>query len=154
MKGYSVNMKKDVKLYNMIFPPFILITFTPWFFVFSLVGNFLIDSAVLTVIMLVVFKKFDRSFYIRKIFILWGLGFGADFIGCFYILYANRFFDDNIWMIIIGIIISSACIFALDFVSAFLPCKTMTLRQKLLSALAFAVLTAPYTFLMRSTVFM
>lgn len=148
-------MKKDFKLYNFILPPFILIGFSPWFLGISLVGNFLIDSAVLSIIMLVVFKKFDKTIYIKKIFWLWLLGFSADIIGLFYIfavsLVGGNISYNNLPMIISGIIIAGGCIFLLDY---FVFRKSdMTKKQAVLSALAFAVFTAPYTYMLRYFVF-
>ena len=144
-------MKKDYKLYNFILPPFILIGFSPWFLGLSLVGNFLIDSAVLSIIMLVVFKKFDKSFYIKKMFWLWLLGFSADIIGLFYIFTVSsvggNISYNNLPMIISGIIIAGGFIFLLDY-HVFRK-SDMTKKQALLSALTFAVLTAPYTFMLR-----
>lgn len=144
-------MKKDYKLYNFILPPFILIGFSPWFLGLSLVGNFLIDSAVLSIIMLVVFKKFDKSFYIKKMFWLWLLGFSADIIGLFYIYTVSsvggNISYNNLPMIISGIIIAGGFIFLLDYLV--FRKSDMTKKQALLSALTFAVLTAPYTFMLR-----
>ncbi len=144
-------MKKDYKLYNFILPPFILIGFSPWFLGLSLVGNFLIDSAVLSIIMLVVFKKFDKTFYIKKMFWLWLLGFSADIIGLFYIFTVSsvggNISYNNLPMIISGIIIAGGFIFLLDYLV--FRKSDMTKKQALLSALTFAVLTAPYTFMLR-----
>ncbi len=144
-------MKKDYKLYNFILPPFVLIGFSPWFLGISLIGNFIIDSAVLSIIMLVVFKKFDKSFYIKKIFLLWGLGFLADIVGLLYLFFLAvcgfNLSYNNLSIIISGIIIAGGFIFLLDY---FVFRKSdMTNKQAVLSALTFAVLTAPYTFMLR-----
>lgn len=56
-------MKKDVRLYNLIFPTFMLFTFNPLFWGISLAGNFIIDSIVLLIISLAVYKKLSISFY-------------------------------------------------------------------------------------------
>lgn len=144
-------MKKDYKLYNFILPPFVLIGFSPWFLGISLIGNFIIDSAVLAIIMLVVFKKFDKTFYIKKIFWVWGLGFLADIIGLFFIFFAYisgvHLYINIIGVILIGIVLAGGCIFLLDFLV--FRKSDMTKKQALLSALTFAVLTAPYTFMLR-----
>lgn len=42
-------MKKDVKLYNMILPPFMLFFFIPTLWIVSALGNFIIDSIVLLI---------------------------------------------------------------------------------------------------------
>lgn len=72
----------------MILPPFILITFIPWFAFLSLIGNFIIDSLVLLIISFVVFKKMDWTFYSKTIFKVWLLGFVSDFIGVIFLLIA------------------------------------------------------------------
>jgi hypothetical protein len=152
-------MKKDYKLFNFILPPFLLIGFTPAFLVLSLVGNFVIDSAVFAVILLIVFKKFDSKLYVRKIFVLWGLGFLADFIGIFYYIlieitmsYGASYEKANtLVLIFLGILIASLAIFLLDYFVVFRRID-MTKKQAVISALAFAVLTAPYTLLLRLSV--
>jgi hypothetical protein len=149
-------MKKDYKLFNFILPPFLLIGFTPAFLVLSLVGNFVIDSAVFAVILLIVFKKFDSKLYVRKIFVLWGLGFLADFIGIFYYILieidASYEKANSLVLIFLGILIASLAIFLLDYFVVFRRID-MTKKQAVISALAFAVLTAPYTFLLRFSVY-
>ncbi|MEE3333954.1 MAG: hypothetical protein VZR54_06730 [Ruminococcus sp.] len=149
-------MKKDYKLFNFILPPFLLIGFTPAFLVLSLVGNFVIDSAVFAVILLIVFKKFDSKLYVRKIFVLWGLGFLADFIGIFYYILieidASYEKANSLVLIVLGILIASLAIFLLDYFVVFRRID-MTKKQAVISALAFAVLTAPYTFLLRFSVY-
>ena len=42
-------MKKDKKLYNMIFPPYIEFLFTPLVFI-PIIGNFIIDGLLVLVI--------------------------------------------------------------------------------------------------------
>ena len=51
-------MKKDVKLYNMILPPFMLFFFVPTLWIVSALGNFIIDSIVLLIISIFIYKKF------------------------------------------------------------------------------------------------
>ena len=51
-------MKKDVKLYNMILPPFMLFFFAPTLWIVSALGNFIIDSIVLLIISIFIYKKF------------------------------------------------------------------------------------------------
>ena len=72
---------KDVKLYNMILPPFILFAIVPIFWLISLVGNFVIDSVVLMIISLVIYKRFSGKLYKKAIIKVWLLGFAADFVG-------------------------------------------------------------------------
>ena len=76
---------KDVKLYNMILPPFMLFAIVPIFWLISLVGNFVIDSVVLLIISLVIYKRFSGKLYKKAIIKVWLLGFAADFIGVLYL---------------------------------------------------------------------
>ncbi|MBQ7504863.1 MAG: hypothetical protein IJT79_06060 [Ruminococcus sp.] len=171
-------MKKDYKLYNMIFPPFFLIGLTPWFWGASIIGNFVIDSLVLLIIILIVFKRLDFKFYIRKIFAVYGLGFAADLVGIIYLFALSlivselplSFRNPNTLLggiasfmdygktnvtpytyafLISGILLSAATIFCFNFFFVFRK-KDMTRKQRLFAALMLAILTAPYTFLLRS----
>lgn len=175
-------MKKDIKLYNMILPPFLLLTFIPWLAALSLIGNFIIDSLVLLLISVIIFKRVDGNLYIKSIWKVWAFGFLSDFIGVIYLLisiiasdasykgedslldaissgmyYAFNHGDSfyNIWSFIYmlsGIIIAAIAIFVFDY---FISLKNVGLskKQRLLSALSFAVFTAPYTFLLPNSLF-
>ena len=170
-------MKKDVKLYNMILPTFMLLTMHPLMWIFSLTGNVVLDSVVLLLVSLIVFKKLDGKFYKKNILKVWGLGFLADFIGVGYLLllddigwkYIMEFeesdsFIYNLMMdmhlvtfgqeyatvgsnlfLLSGILLAAVAIFLLDYFIVFKK-TDMTKKQKMISALMFAVLTAPYTY--------
>ena len=77
---------KDIKLYNMILPPFMLFAFVPLFWLISLVGNFIVDSAVLLIISLIIYKSFSGKLYKKAILKVWLLGFAADFVGVLYLI--------------------------------------------------------------------
>ena len=181
IKGVS-DMKKHVRLYNLIFPPYMLIALVPWLALIALVGNFLIDSAVMLVISRVVFGSFNRRFYKYNIWKVWGFGFLGDLCGAAFLfigqIVASRiilisgnselmyrliegwklasFLDGtNAYSYVfaaIAIIISAAVIFLLDRFVAF-KYADLTKKQKTLSALAIAVVTAPYTFLLPYNLF-
>lgn len=76
-------MKRDIKLYNLIFPMwgiyFYAILF-PYFFVLLLPANFIVD----TVMLLLLFSLFKvpekKELYRRSIWKAWGFGFLADFL--------------------------------------------------------------------------
>lgn len=72
--------KHDIRMYNMILPPFLLFAL-PMMWPITLIGNFIIDSLVLIVILLIVFKKVSGKQYGKTIWKVWLLGFAADFIG-------------------------------------------------------------------------
>lgn len=179
-------MKKDYKLYNMIFPPFLIIGLTIPYLITSIVGNFIIDSAVLLLISLIVYKRLDRGFYIKKVFLVYIFGFAADFLGLIYLFAASCICQDLCFSgriqqgtfarnvlegvysvmdytgeatvytylaLISGIVLTSAVIFILNYFVVFKK-KEMTGKQRLAAALMIAILTAPYTLLLRGTVFM
>lgn len=84
---------KDVKLYNMILPPFMLFAFLPIFWLIALVGNFIIDSAVLLIISLVIYKSLNGKLYRKAILKVWLLGFAADFVGVLYLIIVSLCFS-------------------------------------------------------------
>lgn len=76
----GVLMKKEVKLYNVLFPVWMLYIF-PIFWVVILPANFVVDSAVLLLTMTAL--KIDGRFSVYKQTILrvWGIGFLSDILG-------------------------------------------------------------------------
>ena len=77
---------KKTKLYNMILPPFMLFTITPIHWFISMVGNFIIDSAVVLILFYIFFKKIIKlEQYEKIIFRIWFLGYAADLIGAGYL---------------------------------------------------------------------
>ncbi|MCR5636323.1 MAG: hypothetical protein K6F76_03975 [Clostridiales bacterium] len=135
---------KDIKLYNMILPPFMLLTFVPIIWIFSMIGNFIIDSAV--ILALLSLLKKDRSVNYKKvIFRVWIFGYAADVIGAIYLStvssmpFINAYFSpanlgeeisnginsalnfshfDSIWgvlFILSGILIAAVFIFIFDY---------------------------------------
>lgn len=85
-------MKKDVKLYNLIFPSYVILFFAPGAAVFTLLGNFVVDSIVLYFISKIVYKSFVRKFYLKTIWKVWLLGFLSDIIGVIYLLFSPSIF--------------------------------------------------------------
>ena len=152
MKNY------DIKLYNMILPPFMIVMLAPPWVIISLVGNFLIDSLLLIVLLAVFVKKSIGKQYIRTIFKVWGLGYASDFIGMLFLLIPFILpssmvpdLDDKVF-ITVGIMIASVCIFIFDYFVSFRKCG-FTKMQRLVASISFAVITAPYTFLLPEEVF-
>ncbi len=141
-------MKKHVRLYNLIFPPYMLIALVPWLALIALVGNFLIDSAVMLVISRIVFGSFNRRFYKYNIWKVWVFGFLGDICGAAF-LFIGQIVASRIILISGN---SAAVIFLLDRFVAF-KYADLTKKQKTLSALAIAVVTAPYTFLLPYNLF-
>ena len=79
-------MKKDVKLYNMILPPFMLFFFVPFLWIVSALGNFIIDSIVLLIISIFIYKKFTWQLYKKSIIPVFLYGFLSDFLGVLYLM--------------------------------------------------------------------
>lgn len=177
-------MKKDVKLYNLIMPTFMLLTLHPLMWILSLTGNFIIDSIVLILVSLIVFKKLDGQFYKKNIIKVWLLGFLADFIGAGYLLLLDKIGYEYIMMfeeqsnsfiynimtdmhlvtfpqdlatvgsrcfLASGILLAAVMIFVFDYAvfknyATFESQTEISKKQIVISALMFAVLTAPYTY--------
>lgn len=177
-------MKKEIKLYNMILPPYLIMAVFPPFLAISAVGNFIIDSVILLIISAIIFKKLNGRFYIKNVFKVWGLGFAADFIGVIYLFiggqlgysYINSGNSAETFLykifngmnsvtnhsyeitpyttsfLISGIFIAAICVFIFDYFIVFRK-SGLTKKQKLISSLAYAVFTAPYTFLLPYNLF-
>ncbi len=177
-------MKKNIRLYNMILPPYLLMVFVPWLAALCLIGNFIIDSIVLLIISLIVFKRVNGEFYKKNILKVWLFGFAGDFVGILFLFigsnigyfYINSHSNENglffpimeglnnvtnhayavntysYVFIAIAIFVAAIAIFLFDYFIAFRKTK-LTKKQKFLSSLAFAVFTAPYTFLIPNNVF-
>ena len=144
--------KKGIKLYNVLFPFWMLMLF-PQLWLIILPGNFIIDSLVL-IIRLKLLKIGDRKqwykTYILKIFII---GMISDIMGSAYMLFMMLVFDvgymgDELYLTIPGLVIASVWIFLLNYHVTF---KNLDKKMRLKLAVIFAVATAPYTFLVPSS---
>ena len=150
-------MKKETRLYNVMFPVWMLILF-PITWLIVIPGNFIVDSLVLLICMKVLKIDDKKSFYKRNILKIFILGFFADIIGsaCMFgglILFdhynlADFVMGDEFLLTIPGLIIAGVCIFLFDYFIA-LRKSDKAVRFKI--ALTFAIATAPYTFLIPSS---
>lgn len=161
---------KKVKLYNVIFPIWLLLFFPPVVFI-ALAGNFLIDTLVVIACFyafkLVVDNNNLKIFYKKSIIKVWLFGFLADFIGAvilfilgilgdsFGIPYelANAINYDpfsNILAVIIilfAMLVSAFFIFLFNYRIIFKELiKDTSTRLKV--ALTIAIVTMPWTFLL------
>lgn len=172
---------KEVRLYNMILPPFMFFLFLPWWWIGSIVGNFIIDSVVLLTLAFIMLKKFDFKVYKNSIIKVWTLGFTADLLGIFYLIIvsiaanAEYYEGNNIWkqilsgiylasnhshfdsiygvlFIVSGILLSAVLIFVFNYFISFKN-SILSKKQKVIMSLSIAVLTAPYTFLLPKELF-
>ena len=76
-------MKRDIKLYNLIFPMwgiyFYAILF-PYFFVLLLPANFIVDTVMLLLLFFLFKVPEKKELYRKGIWKAWGFGFLADFL--------------------------------------------------------------------------
>ena len=143
-------MKKEIKLYNVLFPLWMLLLF-PVTWLIVLPGNFIIDSLVLIVLMKLLNIDDKKLFYKSSILKIFGIGLFSDLIGSLYML-VNVFLEvghmaDEWYITIHGLIISAVLIFVLNYYITF---KDLDKRKRLIFSLTFSVITAPYTFLVPS----
>ncbi|GAA0738493.1 hypothetical protein [Clostridium oceanicum] len=159
-------MKKTIKLYNLIFPIWILLFFPPFIFV-TLIGNYMVDSLVIVGCFFAYKlgnKKFNlKTFYKKSILKVWLYGFLSDFIGAFILFLLNCFNLSNkllsaisydpfsnylaVIIIIVCIFISAVFIFLFNYKFVFKNhIKEEIIRFKI--SLTIAIITAPWTFLL------
>lgn len=139
-------MKKDVKLYNVLFPLW-MFYLLPQTWLIVLPGNFILDSLVLLIAMLLLKVEDKFVFYKSTILKVFLLGLLADIIGSAYMLFMMFIFDigaDGFYLTFPALVISSICIFIFNYYISF---KKYDKKLRLKLALTFAVVTAPYTFL-------
>ena len=144
-RSRSNSMEKEIRLYNVIFPVWMLLLF-PQTWLLVLPGNFLVDSLVLLLAMIFLKMENKKQIYQSKILPVWLFGLLADMVGTAFllltILLGNNAGDAWYW-ILPAVVLSAVCIFLLDYFVTFRKIET---KERRLLALAFAVFTAPYTF--------
>ena len=162
-------MMKETKLYNVIFPIWLLLFFPPVILV-TIVGNFIIDSLVICICYFA-FKLSDnlalKTFYTGSIYKVWVFGFMSDLIGAA-ILFATGILGDSLGIpyeiysainfdpfsnpvalaiIVFAMAVSALLIFLLNYKVTFKKLiADRHMRLKL--ALAIAIVTMPWTFLL------
>lgn len=142
---------KPIRLYNVLFPFWMLMLF-PVTWLIVLPGNFLVDSLVL-LISLRALKMADRKlWYKRHILKIFAFGMLSDLVGAAFLflmlLMEVSSMGDELWLTIPALLISSVLIFLCNYYITFRQVEK-PLRLKL--ALTFAIVTAPYTFLVPSS---
>lgn len=145
-------MKKEVKLYNVLFPFWMLLMF-PQFWLIVLPGNFIIDSFVLLVCMFLIKIENKKSFYKGNILKIFGFGILSDIIGSAYMLIMTGCFQigrmgDELYITLPGLVISAISIFIFNY---FITLRKYEIKLRFKIALIFAIVTAPYTFLIPSS---
>ena len=145
-------MKNDIKLYNVLFP-FWMLLLVPSLWLIVLPGNFVIDSLVLLAAM-AIYKVTDRKrWYKQYIVPIFCFGILSDLIGSGYLLLMMIGLDvgrmgDEWYLTAPAILIAAAAIFLLNYFVTFRR-EEKAIRLKM--ALTFAIVTAPYTFLIPSS---
>jgi hypothetical protein len=143
--------KKDVKLYNVLFPFWMIMLIpTTWFIVIP--GNFLIDSLVLLIAMKLMHIESKKQFYWKHIWKIFVFGIISDLIGSA-LLFLSVVLEfttmgDELYITIPAMIVSSICIYLFNYCITFRK-DDRDIRFKM--ALTFAIVTAPYTFLIPSS---
>lgn len=143
--------KTGVKLYNVIFPLWILLLL-PAAWLIVLPGNFIIDSIVLLISMLILKIEDKKACYKEHIWKIYGFGMLSDIIGSAYMLLVEFVFEgriggalgDGLALTLPALVISAVLIFAFNYYITF---KNIDKKLGFKLSLTFAVVTAPYTFL-------
>ena len=143
---------KKTKLYNVLFPFWMLLLF-PQLWLIVLPGNFIIDSLVLLVSLCILKIADKKQWYKKHIVKIFAFGMLSDIIGAAYMLFMMIVFEvgrmgDELYLTIPALIISSVLIFVFNYYVTFKKAEK-ELRFKF--ALIFAIVTAPYTFLVPSS---
>lgn len=139
---------KNNKLYNVLFPVWLLLIFPAvWLIVFP--GNFIIDSLVLIISMYLLKMHSKKIFYKRHILKVFIFGLLADVIGSAFLFLMCYVFElgtvgDELYLTIPGVLISALMIFIFNYFFTF---RKIGKKNRILFSLIFAVVTAPYTFL-------
>lgn len=143
--------KNKVKLYNVLFPFWMILMF-PQAWLVVLPGNFIIDSLVFLVSLTILKLPEKKQWYKTHILKIYAFGMLADLVGAGYMLLMTVFeigrMGDEPYLTIPALAISTCLIFVLDY---FVTFRTVDKKPRLLLALIFTVVTAPYTFLIPSS---
>jgi len=140
--------KKDVRLYNVLFPLWMLLMF-PVMWLIVLPGNFIIDSLVLLLGMVILKTENKKEWYKKYIWKVYAFGMISDIIGALYMLLLMFVFHvgtlgDELYLTLPALAIATVLIFVFNYCITF---RKLNKKERLTLALLFAVVTAPYTFL-------
>lgn len=172
-------MKKELKLYNLLFPIWMLWIF-PLTWLVILPGNFIIDSLVVLIALKLLKVQDIKKTYKKVILKVWGFGFLSDFIGTVFMLLAlllDNLWDsrsgfgkwwyehitnavsynpfENIWAVLwvtMCVIMSSLFIYIFNYKISLRKLELETSVKKKI-ALALAIFTAPFLFYMPTEMF-
>ena len=144
--------KNEIKLYNVLFP-FWMLLLIPYLWALVLPGNFIIDSLVFALSMLLLRLENKKQWYKKCILKIFGFGMLSDIIGSAYMLVLMLVFKignmgDELYLTVPALILSAVMIFVFDY---FISFRQMDKKRRLILSLIFAIVTAPYTFLIPSS---
>ena len=145
-------MKNETRLYNVLFPFWMLMLF-PQVWLIVLPGNFIIDSIVLIAVMYFLKLENKKQWYKSHILKVFAFGMLSDIIGAAYMLLMMIGFGfgrmgDEPYLTLPAMAISAVLIFVFNY---FITFKKADKRTRLYFSLTFAIVTAPYTFLIPSS---
>lgn len=146
------NNKGSVKLYNVLFPFWMILLF-PQVWLIVLPGNFIIDSAVLLISLAILKIPDKKQWYKKHILKIYAFGMLSDIIGSAYMLLLMTVFEvgqmgDEPYLTVPALLISAALIFVFNY---FITFRKTEKKLRLKLSLIFAIVTAPYTFLVPSS---
>ena len=182
MQVIFVEQQMEVKLYNMLFPMYLL-WLVPAVWIIIIPANFIVDSIVL-LLTLTALKLPRIPIYKKTVFKVWGYGFLADLIGSIFlfivsqgsyaIAYSNISLSETykaalnnfrlaveynpysnflaLAATLIGIAIASVCIYFFNLRRVFKNID-IDLHDKKRLALMLAIFTAPYMLLIPANLF-
>ena len=156
---------KQTRLYNVIFPIWLLFLF-PVVWLIALPGNLIIDCGVV-LLTLTALKHTQKKAVLKQVWLkIWLLGFAADFVGVAVLMPAMFLagslpepWDNwvtpvmyNCWKSPVALLwtaaavaLSGVCIYFFDK-RAMASCRQLTDRERHLTALSLAIVTAPWMF--------
>ena len=138
---------KNNKLYNVMFPVWMLILF-PVVWLVVIPGNFIIDSIVFIISMYCLKLENKKQLYTKNILKIFGFGFLSDIIGSL-ILLSMVYLEfgvmgDEWYLTVPTLFIASGLIFVFNY---FITFRKLDFKTRLMLSLIMAIVTAPYTFL-------
>lgn len=167
-KKVGENMKREIRLYNAMFPIWMLLLF-PSVWLVVLPANFIIDSVVLLAAFWAMKIENKAKRYWKSIFLVWIFGFLADFCGMFIMLGGYALFHSlagpqgikpygdieygicynpfqSVGSFLWVLLALSVTMLAIYLLNRFLSFRRIGLekRQKRILSLVMALATAPY----------
>lgn len=148
----SKNKKNQVKLYNVMFPFWMIMALPSLLWMIIIPGNFAIDSLVLFVAMIAFKIENKKDAYKKYIWKIFGFGMLSDIIGSAFLFLSMiceiGIMGDEWYLTIPALVIASFFIFLFNYKFTF---KDIEKKLRFKFALTFAIITAPYTFLVPSS---